>query len=110
MGGIGRAAVRRPAVGDRPGRESILHNWPFLTLGVVSAAALKVYVGTERIASLFQRRTGYAVAGSVGAAVVDPVLLLRHDGGRAVDDGDDRSVGADRGLHGRLAADLAGAS
>lgn len=51
---------------------SILRNWPFLTLGIVSAAALKVYVGTERIAGIFQRRTGYAVAGSVGAAVATP--------------------------------------
>ena len=51
---------------------SILHNWPFLTLGILSAAALKVYVGTERIAGIFQRRTGYAVAGSVGAAVATP--------------------------------------
>ncbi|HEX5149773.1 MAG TPA: permease [Candidatus Limnocylindrales bacterium] len=51
---------------------SVLHNWPFLVLGVVSAAALKVYLGTERIASLFRSRTGYAVAGSVGAAVVTP--------------------------------------
>lgn len=51
---------------------SIIHNWPFLALGVMSAAALKVYVGTERITGLFQRRTGYAVVGSVAAAVATP--------------------------------------
>ncbi len=51
---------------------SMLHNWPFLTLGIVSAAALKVYVGTERIAGIFQRRTGVAVVGSVAAGVVTP--------------------------------------
>jgi hypothetical protein len=51
---------------------SILHNWLFLTLGIASAAALKVYVGTERITGLFQRRTGYAVVGSVAAAVATP--------------------------------------
>jgi uncharacterized membrane protein YraQ (UPF0718 family) len=51
---------------------SILHNWPFLTIGIVSAAALKVYVGTERVAAIFRRRTGYAVVGSVGAAVATP--------------------------------------
>jgi uncharacterized membrane protein YraQ (UPF0718 family) len=51
---------------------SILHNWPFLALGIVGAAALKVYVGTERIAELFERRTGYAVVGSVAAAVGTP--------------------------------------
>lgn len=51
---------------------SVLHNWPFLALGIVGAAALKVYVGTERIADLFRRRTGYAVVGSVAAAVGTP--------------------------------------
>ena len=51
---------------------SLLHNWPFLTLGIVSAAALKVYLGTERIAAVFKRRTGYAVLGSVGAGVATP--------------------------------------
>jgi uncharacterized membrane protein YraQ (UPF0718 family) len=51
---------------------SIIHNWPFLTLGILSAAALKVYVGTERITGLFKRRTGYAVVGSVAAAVATP--------------------------------------
>ena len=51
---------------------SVLHNWPFLLLGILSAAALKVYVGTERIAALFRRRTGYAVAGSVAAGVATP--------------------------------------
>jgi uncharacterized membrane protein YraQ (UPF0718 family) len=51
---------------------SLIHNWPFLTLGVLSAAALKVYVGTERIAEIFQRRTGYAIVGSVAAGVATP--------------------------------------
>jgi hypothetical protein len=51
---------------------SIMHNWLFLALGVASAAALKVYVGTERITGLFRRRTGYAVIGSVATAVATP--------------------------------------
>jgi uncharacterized protein len=51
---------------------TIVHTWPFLALGVVSAAALQVYVGTERIADLFRRRTGLAVGGSVAAAVATP--------------------------------------
>lgn len=51
---------------------SLIHNWLFLTVGIVTAAALKVYVGTERITGLFQRRTGYAVVGSVAAAVATP--------------------------------------
>ena len=51
---------------------SFLHNWPFLFLGVLTAAALKVYVGTDRVASLLRRRTDVAVAGSVAAAVATP--------------------------------------
>lgn len=51
---------------------TIALNWPFLALGIVAAAALKVYVGTERIADLFQRRTGHAVVASVAAAVGTP--------------------------------------
>jgi hypothetical protein len=46
--------------------------WPFVLLGVVTAAALKVYVGTERIATLFRQKTGLAVTGSVAAAVATP--------------------------------------
>jgi uncharacterized membrane protein YraQ (UPF0718 family) len=51
---------------------TIAGTWPYLVLGVVTAAALKVYVGTDRIASLFRRRTGVAVSGSVAAAVATP--------------------------------------
>jgi hypothetical protein len=51
---------------------SIVHNWPFLAVGVVGAATLKVYVGTDQLAGLFRRRTGYAVVGSVAAAVATP--------------------------------------
>jgi uncharacterized membrane protein YraQ (UPF0718 family) len=51
---------------------SIIHNWPFLALGIVGAAVLKVYVGTEPIADLFMRRTGLAVVASVAAAVGTP--------------------------------------
>jgi uncharacterized membrane protein YraQ (UPF0718 family) len=51
---------------------SIAHNWPFLLAGILSAAALKVYVGTARIASLFRRGTAAATAGSVAVAVATP--------------------------------------
>jgi uncharacterized membrane protein YraQ (UPF0718 family) len=51
---------------------SILHNWPFLLLGILSAAALKVYVGTDRVASLLRKRTDVAVGGSVAVAVATP--------------------------------------
>jgi uncharacterized membrane protein YraQ (UPF0718 family) len=51
---------------------SISHNWPFLLLGIVSASAIKLDVGTERIAALFRRRASVAVGGSVAAAVATP--------------------------------------
>lgn len=51
---------------------SIVHNWPFLLFGILTAAMLKVYVGTDRVASLLRRRTDVAVAGSVGVAVATP--------------------------------------
>jgi uncharacterized protein len=51
---------------------SISHNWPYLLLGIVSASAIKLYVGTDRIAALFRRRTSVAVGGSVTAAVATP--------------------------------------
>ncbi len=51
---------------------SIVHNWPFLLFGILTAAMLKVYVGTDRVASLLRRRTDVAVAGSVAVAVGTP--------------------------------------
>jgi len=51
---------------------SVLHNWPFLLFGILTAAMLKVYVGTDRVASLLRRRTDVAVAGSVAVAVGTP--------------------------------------
>lgn len=51
---------------------TVEHNWPFLLIGIVTAAALKVYVGTERIAVLFRQRTGVAVGGAVATAVATP--------------------------------------
>jgi uncharacterized membrane protein YraQ (UPF0718 family) len=52
--------------------QTIAGTWPYLLLGIASAAALKVYVGVERVASVFRRRTAVAVTGSVGAAVATP--------------------------------------
>jgi uncharacterized protein len=49
------------------------HNWPYLLVGITGAAALKVYVGTDRIAGWLRRRRSVAVAGSVGAAVATPL-------------------------------------
>jgi uncharacterized membrane protein YraQ (UPF0718 family) len=58
-------------VAERVG-ETVAGNWLYLVLGVVSAAALSVYVGTDRVGSWLRRRTSVATAGSVGAAVATP--------------------------------------
>ena len=86
---------------------TILHNWPYMLFGIAAAAALKVYVGTERVGALLRRRTDAAVAGSVAVAVATPfcscgttavvISALAALG----------AVGAGRGLHGGLAALLA---
>ncbi len=51
---------------------SLAHNWPFLLVGILTAAGLKVYVGTERLGALLSRRTPVAVGGAVTAAVTTP--------------------------------------
>ena len=51
---------------------SLAHNWPYLLLGIVSASAIKLYVGTDRVAALLRRRTSVAVGGAVAAAVGTP--------------------------------------
>jgi uncharacterized membrane protein YraQ (UPF0718 family) len=52
---------------------SFAHNWPYLLVGIVGAAAIQVYVGTDRIGGWLRRRRGVAVAGAVGAAVATPL-------------------------------------
>jgi uncharacterized protein len=51
---------------------SLAQNWPYLLIGSLSAAALSVWVGVERLGSLLRHRTSLAVGGSVGAAVLTP--------------------------------------
>jgi uncharacterized membrane protein YraQ (UPF0718 family) len=46
--------------------------WPFLLLSVAAAAALTVYVGTERMGRWLRRRTGVAVGSAVGVATATP--------------------------------------
>jgi uncharacterized membrane protein YraQ (UPF0718 family) len=52
--------------------ETVHHVWPFLVISVVAAAAVNVYVGTERLAKLLNRRTGVATAGAVLLATLTP--------------------------------------
>jgi uncharacterized membrane protein YraQ (UPF0718 family) len=46
--------------------------WPFLVISVVAAAALTVYVGTDRMSALLKRRRLVAVGGAVLLATLTP--------------------------------------
>ena len=46
--------------------------WPFLTIAILLAAAIPVYVGLDRVASLLQRRWWVATIGAVGFATLTP--------------------------------------
>ncbi len=46
--------------------------WPFLLISIVAAAAVSVYVGTERASRLMRRRTSVAVGGAVLLATLTP--------------------------------------
>lgn len=48
------------------------HVWPFLAISVVAAAAVSVYVGTDRIAALLNRRSSVATGGAVLLATLTP--------------------------------------
>jgi uncharacterized membrane protein YraQ (UPF0718 family) len=48
------------------------HVWPFLAISVVAAAAVSVYVGTERASKMLQRRSSIAVIGAVLVATLTP--------------------------------------
>jgi uncharacterized membrane protein YraQ (UPF0718 family) len=46
--------------------------WPFLLISVVAAAAVTVYVGTDRVSGLLTRRSAVATAGAVALATLTP--------------------------------------
>lgn len=46
--------------------------WPFLLISVIAAAAVNVYVGTDRVSSLLRRRAAVAVGGAVLFATLTP--------------------------------------
>lgn len=49
-----------------------LRVWPFLLISVFAAAAVSVYIGTERASRLLQRRSSVAVGGAVLLATLTP--------------------------------------
>ena len=52
--------------------DTLTRVWPFLAISVVAAAALTVYVGTDRISGLLRRRRFVAVGGAVLLATLTP--------------------------------------
>jgi uncharacterized membrane protein YraQ (UPF0718 family) len=46
--------------------------WPFLLLSILAAAAIPVYIGTDRIAALLNRKVWAATAGAVLLATLTP--------------------------------------
>lgn len=51
---------------------TLVNVWPFLLISIVAAAAVTVYVGTERASRLMRRRTSVAVGGAVLLATLTP--------------------------------------
>lgn len=51
---------------------TFVHNWPFLLLSVVAAAALTVYVGTDRLAAALSRHVALSVVAAVALATLTP--------------------------------------
>jgi uncharacterized membrane protein YraQ (UPF0718 family) len=49
------------------------HNWPYLLVGILGAAAVQTYLGTDQVATWLRRHRRGAVAGSVGVAVATPL-------------------------------------
>ena len=52
---------------------SLQHNWPYLLVSLVIAAALKLYVNTERISAFLNRNRGKGVIAATVAAVTTPL-------------------------------------
>jgi uncharacterized membrane protein YraQ (UPF0718 family) len=51
---------------------TFMENWPYLTIGILFAAALRTYVGTSRIASALRGKTWLTVIGAVLLATFTP--------------------------------------
>jgi uncharacterized membrane protein YraQ (UPF0718 family) len=52
---------------------SLLHNWPYLLVGIIISAILKVYVDTEKISAFLRRFRGMGVLAATGVAVGTPL-------------------------------------
>lgn len=56
---------------------TVHHNWMYLIAGVVVAAAITTYVGTDRVTRWLEARTLVAIPSAVAASVATPTLLMR---------------------------------
>jgi uncharacterized membrane protein YraQ (UPF0718 family) len=93
--------------------------WPFLLISVLAAVFVSVYVGTERVSKLLNRRTVIATGGAVLFATLTPfcswrcgpvrhphaILLVWHDCCPVGDAGNSNTVGAARRVYGRVTSD-----
>ncbi|MFK5634418.1 MULTISPECIES: permease [unclassified Ornithinimicrobium] len=51
---------------------TVEHTWPYLLISIVLAAAIQVYVGTDRLARWMRRSTPVAVLGAVALGALTP--------------------------------------
>ena len=52
--------------------DTLVRVWPFLLISVIAAAAVSVYVGTDRASRMLNRRTLVATTGAVVVAALTP--------------------------------------
>ena len=52
---------------------TLQHNWPFLVVSVIIAAALKLYINAEKVSAFLQRYRGAGVVAATTAAVATPL-------------------------------------
>jgi uncharacterized membrane protein YraQ (UPF0718 family) len=52
---------------------SLLHNWPYLLLGIVISAVLKLAIDAEKISGFLRRFRGAGIAAATGVAVATPL-------------------------------------
>ncbi len=51
---------------------TIVHNWPFLLISILAAAAVSTYVGADRLRAFLNRHTAVAVVAAVALATLTP--------------------------------------
>lgn len=52
---------------------SLLHNWPYLLIGIIVSTLLRLYVNAEKISSFLRRFSGWGVVAATAAAVGTPL-------------------------------------